>query len=39
MKEIIELSDRVLVMLDGTINGEIVGKSINQETIMQYAMG
>jgi ribose transport system ATP-binding protein len=39
MKEIIELSDRVLVMLDGSINGHVTGESINQKTIMQYAMG
>jgi ribose transport system ATP-binding protein len=39
MKEVIDLSDRVLVMLNGSINGEVANDDINQKTIMQYAMG
>ena len=37
--EIIGLSDRVLVMREGRLEGELIGKEITQENIMAYATG
>ena len=39
IKEIMELSDRVLVMLEGKITAELPRENISQERMMQYAMG
>ncbi len=38
LPEIIGMSDRVLVMHKGRISGEIAGKRVTQEKIMQYAV-
>lgn len=37
--EIIGLSDRVLVMREGRLVGELMGEEIAQENIMAYATG
>ena len=37
LPEIIRVSNRVLVMCEGRITGEVTGDDINQTTIMQYA--
>ena len=37
LPEIIRVSNRVLVMCEGRITGEVTGDEINQTTIMQYA--
>ncbi len=37
LPEIIRVSDRVLVMCEGHISGEVKGNEINQNTIMRYA--
>lgn len=37
LNEVIGLSDRVIVMCEGRITGELSGEDINQETIMHYA--
>ena len=37
--EVLKLSDRVLVVRDGRIVAELNKDEVNQETIMQYAMG
>lgn len=37
MSEIVGMSDRVIVMADGHIAGEVMGKDINQEAIMTLA--
>ncbi len=37
LPEIIRVSNRVLVMCEGQITGEVTGSDINQEKIMQYA--
>jgi ABC-type sugar transport system ATPase subunit len=39
LPEIIGMSDRILVMHNGKISGDILQKNANQETIMQYATG
>lgn len=39
LPEIISLSDRVYVMYEGKITGELAGDEINQESIMTYATG
>jgi ribose transport system ATP-binding protein len=39
MLEIIGLSDRIYVMYNGEISGELRGPSINQEEVMALAMG
>lgn len=39
LPEIINMSDRVMVMNNGQITGILEGKQINQETIMHYATG
>lgn len=36
LNEVIGLSDRVIVMCEGRITGELTGEDINQETIMYY---
>lgn len=36
LNEVIGLSDRVIVMCEGRITGELSGEDINQETIMYY---
>lgn len=37
MAELIGMSDRILVMCDGKVTGEISGKEATQENIMQFA--
>ncbi|KAB8039541.1 xylose ABC transporter ATP-binding protein [Silvanigrella paludirubra] len=39
LPEILGMSDRILVMHNGKISGDILQKNANQETIMQYATG
>jgi len=39
MRELIELSHRVLVMRNGRIMGELRGKDINEEAILRLASG
>ncbi|GEM49086.1 sugar ABC transporter ATP-binding protein [Deinococcus cellulosilyticus] len=39
LPEVIGLSDRVLVMREGEIVGEVSGKEITQDNIMKYATG
>lgn len=39
MEEIIELSDRVMTVCQGCINGEFVGTEINQDTLMSASFG
>ncbi|KRQ86469.1 Ribose import ATP-binding protein RbsA [Caloramator mitchellensis] len=39
MEEILGVSDRILVMHEGKITGEISRKEANQEIIMKYAVG
>jgi ABC-type sugar transport system ATPase subunit len=39
MEEIIHVSDRVLVMHNHTIAGQLKGKDIKEESIMQLATG
>lgn len=39
MEEILGVSDRIIVMHEGKITGEISRKEANQEIIMKYAVG
>lgn len=39
MEEIIELSDRVMTVCQGRINGEFAGTDINQDTLMSASFG
>jgi ribose transport system ATP-binding protein len=39
LEEIIGMCDRVMVMKDGRIVGEVEGERINEEEIMYYATG
>lgn len=39
MPEIIGMSDRVLVVSEGRIKGELTGKDIDQENVIRYAAG
>ena len=39
MEEIIGVSDRVIVMHEGRIQGEITGDQINEEAVMSLAIG
>ena len=39
MEEIIELSDRVMTVCQGRINGEFIGDEINQDDLMAAAFG
>lgn len=39
MEEIIELSDRVMTVCQGRINGEFTGAQINQDTLMSASFG
>lgn len=39
LPEIINVSDRVIVMHEGDITANLTGDDINQETIMKYALG
>ncbi|MCG0276300.1 MAG: sugar ABC transporter ATP-binding protein [Thermosediminibacteraceae bacterium] len=39
LPEILGMSDRILVMHEGRITGELYRKDANQENIMRYAMG
>lgn len=39
MMEVIGISDRVLVMYEGKVQGFLTGDDINEETIMAYSMG
>ncbi len=39
MEEIVELSDRVMTVWQGHINGEFTGEDINQDTLMAAALG
>lgn len=38
LPEVLALSDRVIVIRSGEVSGELVGKSINQKSIMDLAM-
>ena len=37
--EIINLCNRIIVMKEGTISGELVGDEITEDQVMLYAMG
>lgn len=39
MEEIVELSDRVMTVCQGRINGEFMGGDINQDTLMSASFG
>ena len=39
MEEVISLSDRVLVMHEGSLTGQLSGDDINEESIMNLATG
>ena len=39
VEEIIELSDRVMTVCQGRINGEFIGDEINQDDLMAAAFG
>lgn len=39
LPEILSLSDRIIIMYEGTIKGEIDGTEASENAIMQYAMG
>jgi AI-2 transport system ATP-binding protein len=39
MEEIIELSDRVMTVCAGRINGEFTGEDINQDKLMAASFG
>lgn len=39
MPEIIGMSDRVLIVSEGRIKGELTGKDIDQENVIRYAAG
>lgn len=39
LMEIINLSNRILVMKEGTISGELTGSEITEDKVMLYAMG
>lgn len=39
LMEIIHLSNRILVMKEGSISGELVGDAITEDRVMMYAMG
>lgn len=39
MPEILGMSDRILVMRNGRVSGQLDGKGATQEKIMQYALG
>ena len=38
MPELLGVSDRILVMKEGKIVGELAGDEIQQENVMQYAV-
>ena len=39
LPEILSLSDRIIVMYEGVIKGEIKGTSASEDRVMHYAMG
>ena len=39
MEEIVELSDRVMTVCQGRINGEFTGEDINQDNLMAASFG
>jgi ribose transport system ATP-binding protein len=39
MPEVVSLSDRVIVMRDGAISGELEGEEVSEENILQYSIG
>ena len=39
MPELISMSDRVMVVRDGAIKGELTGSEINEHTIIKEALG
>ena len=39
MPELISMSDRVLVIRDGAIDGELTGADINEQEIIKRALG
>ena len=39
LPELIAMSDRVLIMKNGTLAGEVSGSDINEETILSYSIG
>lgn len=38
IEELLQLADRVLVMCEGAINGELTGENITEEAIIRYAV-
>ena len=38
MNEVVAMSDRVIVMHDGEIRGELEGAEINPEAVLKYAI-
>ena len=39
IEEIVSLSDRVLILKEGRIVGDVSGEEINNQTLMRYALG
>lgn len=39
LPEVIGMSDRIMVMYEGRITGEVMRSEATQETIMRYASG
>lgn len=39
LSEVVGISDRVYVMKDGEITGEVTRPNLTQEAIMRYAVG
>ena len=39
MPELISMSDRILVVRDGDVSGELSGAQINEEEIIKQALG
>jgi len=39
IEEIVNLSDRVLILKEGRIVGDVGGEEINNQTLMRYALG
>ena len=39
MPELLEMSDRILVMHEGSVRGELIKEDFNQETVLKLASG
>ena len=39
MQEVLGIADRILVMHEGKISGELTSEAFSEETIMNYATG